>query len=152
MRIKTSVVANVILFSVALSACAETPLGPTVSVLPPPSKPFSVFQQDDTACRDYAGQQVQAGVNRANNDALTAGAVTTGIGGVLGAVAGGGKGLGIGLLAGGAAGTGIGAGLSQREQRGIQRQYDIAYSQCMYSRGNQVPGTGRASVPPPPRG
>ncbi|HQP55162.1 MAG TPA: hypothetical protein PLN83_03555, partial [Syntrophorhabdus sp.] len=36
----------------------------------------------------------------------------------------------------------------------LQRQYDIAYSQCMYAKGNQVPGVVKrqpqADVPPPP--
>ena len=40
-----------------------------------------------------------------------------------------------------------------------QRRYDIAYLQCMYSKGNQLPGsypsrqgTGAAPVLPPPAG
>jgi hypothetical protein len=36
----------------------------------------------------------------------------------------------------------------------MQRRYDIAYQQCMYSRGNQIPGVTRSSgppAPPPPR-
>ena len=36
----------------------------------------------------------------------------------------------------------------------IQRRYDIAYQQCMYSHGNDIPGvprsTGPAPIPPPP--
>jgi hypothetical protein len=39
----------------------------------------------------------------------------------------------------------------------LQRRYDIAYMQCMYARGNQIPGvsqtyTGTAPPPPPPPG
>ena len=31
-----------------------------------------------------------------------------------------------------------------------QRRYDIAYVQCMYARGNQVPGRTAYRAPPPP--
>src|SRR5215471_8468576 len=38
----------------------------------------------------------------------------------------------------------------------VQDRYDIAYLQCMYSKGNLLPGvpprTDAASVPPPPAG
>jgi hypothetical protein len=40
----------------------------------------------------------------------------------------------------------------------VQQRYDVAYSQCMYSRGNQVPGyvqpppPAYAPPPPPPPG
>ncbi len=39
----------------------------------------------------------------------------------------------------------------------LQRRYDNAYMQCMYAKGNQVPGVGRtykegAAPPPPPPG
>lgn len=36
----------------------------------------------------------------------------------------------------------------------IQQRYDVAFSQCMYSRGNQVPGFAPnvpLSAPPPGR-
>ena|SRR5438105_9018297 len=32
----------------------------------------------------------------------------------------------------------------------MQRSYDIAYQQCMYSRGNQIPGAPAPPPPPPP--
>jgi len=31
----------------------------------------------------------------------------------------------------------------------LQRRYDIAYQQCMYARGHQVPGVSRAGAPVP---
>jgi hypothetical protein len=37
----------------------------------------------------------------------------------------------------------------------MQRSYDIAYQQCMYSRDNQIPGASapqRVPTPPPPPG
>jgi hypothetical protein len=43
---------------------------------------------------------------------------------------------------------------NQQGTQTIQQRYDIAYSQCMYSKGNQVPGYEPAPVaavaPPPP--
>ena len=44
------------------------------------------------------------------------------------------------------AGTGIGMGSSSSEQYGIQQQYDNAFAQCMYSKGNMVPGYGPMMV------
>jgi hypothetical protein len=44
----------------------------------------------------------------------------------------------------------VGAGTSGGTQLPIQQQYDNAYSQCMYSKGNQVPGFQPANVYPPP--
>ncbi len=69
------------------------------------------------------------------------------LGAGLGAAVGGGRGAGIGAASGVVAGTAIGASGSANQQYGIQRQYDIAYSQCMYSRGNQVPGYGQRPAP-----
>jgi hypothetical protein len=38
---------------------------------------------------------------------------------------------------------------------GQQRQYDVAYQQCMYAKGNLIPGApaprGPGTPPPPPR-
>src|SRR6266511_1415052 len=47
------------------------------------------------------------------------------------------------------------AGASGAQSAGyhVQRRYDIAYQQCMYAKGNQIPGvarTYRGGVPPPP--
>src|SRR6266481_941795 len=44
----------------------------------------------------------------------------------------------------------IGADQSERAGFSLQRRYDIAYAECMYSRGNQVPGFQRSAAPPPP--
>jgi hypothetical protein len=41
-----------------------------------------------------------------------------------------------------------GAVAAQQAQMSPQQRYDLAYTQCMYARGNQVPGF----APPPPRG
>ena len=51
-------------------------------------------------------------------------------------------GAGIGAASGALGGAGIGAMTSSNAQLTIQQQYDNAYAQCMYTRGNAVPGYG----------
>ena len=88
---------------VTLSGCATMPTGPSVRVWPGPGKPFEVFQSDDAACRQWAGQRA--------------------------------------------------APESFEYEWAVQMRYDNAYMQCMYLKGNQVPGfagTYRRAVPPPP--
>jgi uncharacterized protein YcfJ len=136
---------------VLLAACATRPVGPTVRVLPAAYKPFDVFQRDVDDCRSFADQQVAGQVNAANNRGVGAAVVGTALGAALGAAAGGGRGAGVGAAFGAAAGTTVGANESEREGYGIQRRYDNAYAECMYSKGNQVPGYGGPGGPPPPR-
>jgi YmgG-like glycine-zipper protein len=138
---------------VLLAGCAAQPLGPSVAVMPAPNKPFELFQQDQALCKQYADGQVGGQAQAANNQALGGAVLGTVLGAGLGAAVGGGRGAGIGAASGAVVGTGIGASSSSNSQYGIQRRYDLAYSQCMYSRGNQVPGYEPAySAPPPPPG
>ena len=136
-----------------VAACASQPTGPTVRVLPAPNKPFQVFQEEDAYCRQYASSQVAGDADKANNDTL----LDTGIGAVggaaLGALIGGGRGAAVGAGIGAGGGTAVGAGNSDRKQWSAQKRYDYAYEQCMYSKGNQIPGTyyyPQAAPPPPP--
>ena len=87
--------------------------------------------------------------------AVGAAAIGTVLGAGLGAAIGGGRGAAIGAGSGAIAGTGFGMGSSANDQYGIQQQYDNAFAQCMYSKGNMVPGYGPMMVnapPPPPPG
>jgi len=133
-----------------LSGCAHEPIGPTIAVIPAPNKPFRVFQRDEAGCKRYANQHVAGGVQTANTRAVETGAVATGLGALLGAVVGGGNGAGVGAVTGAVLGTAVGANTSQRDQYSLQSRYDIAYSQCMYAKGDQVPGFRSAAAPPPP--
>ncbi len=115
-------------------------------------KPFEVFAEDDQVCRQFAQQQIGQGAANAQNQGLGTAVAGTAIGTAAGALigrSGGGAatGAGVGLIAGSA----IGAGETDRSSRGLQRRYDIAYEQCMYSKGNQVPGYVYQNTPPPPR-
>ncbi len=139
---------------IALSACATMPTGPMVRVMPGPNKPFEVFVQDQNQCKAYAYQQVAGQAEQENNKAVGAAILTTAIGAALGAAVShnAGAGAGTGAAIGATAGTAIGAGNSNDANYSIQRRYDIAFQQCMYAKGNQVPGYSAPtySAPPPP--
>ena len=139
-------------FGLLLSGCAQTPMGPTVQVMPGPGKSFDAFQFDQAGCRQFAEQSVAGQAQNANNRAVGAAALTTVLGAGLGAAIGGGRGAGIGAASGALAGGGIGAAGSSNQQLGIQQQYDNAFAQCMFAKGNMVPGFGPMMVqsPPPP--
>lgn len=135
-----------------LAGCASQPMGPTVAVMPAASKPFEVFRDDEAICKDYARQEIGGQPEQANNRTVGSGLAGAAIGAGLGALVGRGPGAAFGAASGGLVGTGIGAGGPQGSGYGIQRRYDIAYAQCMYARGNQVPGYyHQALLPPPPR-
>ncbi|MDE8348629.1 MAG: glycine zipper family protein [Acidocella sp.] len=127
----------------ALGGCAATPMGPTVQVMPDPNKPFPVFQQDQTQCENYAQSQVAGQADAANQQAVGVGVLTTVVGAAIGGAIGGGQGAGAGAALGAGVGVANAAGTQPNAQMTIQQRYDNAYSQCMYSRGNQVPGMYR---------
>lgn len=136
-----------------LAGCTAQPLRPGVAVMPAPNKPFDVFQQDQAACQQYAEQQVggpQAA--RAANDQFASGAAFgTLFGAAIGALlTGSGSGAASGAAVGLIAGSAIGANNAGATAQGVQWRYDMAYQQCMYARGDQVPGYQSATVPPPP--
>ncbi|MGH7056771.1 MAG: peptidoglycan-binding domain-containing protein [Acetobacteraceae bacterium] len=123
-----------------LAACAQTPMGPTVQVMPGANKPFNAFQTDQVVCKQFAEQAIAGQAHNANMRGVGAGALTTVLGAGLGAAIGGGRGAAMGAAGGALGGGGIGAMASSRGQASIQQQYNNAYAQCMYSKGNQVPG------------
>jgi len=150
-----------------ISACATLPSGPSVMVLPGSGKTFDQFRIDDADCRTFAQQQIGGGTpNQAVADTTTRSAA---VGTILGAVAGGAvdgsngaaAGAGIGLLTGALVGTGEGSAYGYS----LQQRYDIGYVQCMYMKGDKVPGVNHPTTsryrsysplppgaPPPPSG
>ena len=151
----------VILAVIAVSGCATIPPGPSVMVMPPPGKPFELFQMDDSACRQWAEHQAGWNANETVNENLASGAaIGTLLGAGLGAAIGSASGnVGAGAAIGAAGGMAVGAGEASEPARAagseVQRRYDIAYQQCMYSKGNQIPGVVRKTrrvyrLPPPP--
>ncbi|HUZ73036.1 MAG TPA: YMGG-like glycine zipper-containing protein [Stellaceae bacterium] len=135
-----------------LAGCASQPMGPTIAVMPAPNKPFAAFQEDQAVCTQYANQQVTGGAGQANTQQLGTAVIGTALGAGLGAAIGGGRGAAIGAGSGALAGTVVGAGPAQQTQLSLQQHYNIVYSQCMYAKGNQVPGYQSAVAPPPPPG
>ncbi len=130
----------VIMPALGLVGCAQTPMGPMVQVMPGPHKSFDAFQVDQSYCKQYSAQQVAGQAQAANNQAIGGALLATALGAGLGAAVGGGNGAGVGAAAGAGLGAGGAADASAGAQGGIQQQYDNAYSQCMYSQGNQVAG------------
>lgn len=130
-----------------VSGCVTVPTGPGVMVLPGSRKTLEQFRIDEADCRNYA-QAVLGGpyaAQPANDAAAANAAVGTAIGAAAGAIigaasgqagAGAAIGAGTGLLFGSASGSNY-SGYSQYQ---LQQSYDIAYMQCMYTRGNQIPG------------
>ena len=133
-----------------LAGCAMQPVGPTISVFPAPYKPFDVFLADQDECQDYAASRVAGGAQEANNRALGAAAVGSVLGLAVGAATGSGRAATVGAVGGGAVGAAVGAGQSDNSNFSLQRRYDVAFAQCMYAKGNQVPGFQRQAAPPPP--
>ncbi len=146
----------------ALTGCVTLPSGPSVRVLPGVGKSFEEFQADDAVCRQWAGQSIGMSPGQiAGQNTATGAVVGTALGAAAGAAIGAatgnpGAGAAIGAGSGLLVGTASGASAGQVTGYEAQRRYDNTYIQCMYAKGNQVPGTGtyyqrqRRSVPPPP--
>lgn len=81
------------------------------------------------------------------------------VGAAAGVAIGGGKGAAIGAGSGLLLGSAAGTGASVYASGIMQQRYDVAYMQCMYTKGNRVPMSGSfvaapapARYPPPPPG
>lgn len=133
---------------VLLGACTVMPTGPSVMALPGSSKSVGQYQVDVADCQQYANAVIAASgggtAAAADNSAASTAAAGAVLGAATGAIIGSATGqagqgaaigAGTGLLFGGAAGSSYTAMSSYQLQRG----YDSAYLQCMYSRGNRVP-------------
>jgi hypothetical protein len=124
-----------------LAGCATIPSGPSVAVMPAPGKSFEQFNAEDDVCRQFAQKSIGTSASDAATDSeVKSIAVGTAIGAVAGVLGGGnhsgaGSGAAIGMLGGAA----MGSGAAQSSGREAQRRYDIAYEQCMYAKGNQLP-------------
>jgi hypothetical protein len=130
----------------ALGGCQPTvPTGPTIAVMPGPHKSLAQFQNDDAVCRNFAQNQSyappQGGLSSPTGTAAatTVGGATAGA--LLGAAAGNaGMGAAIGAGAGLIGGSAWGAHKANQQSQSMQQSYNIAYAQCMQTKGNSVPG------------
>jgi hypothetical protein len=158
---KRKIIILLFLALLVLGGCATLPKGPSVMVLPPPGKPFEQFMADDAICRQWAAQQIGQSPQETVNQNTAAGAVAgtvigAGIGAAIGSASGdAGSGAAIGAVSGLLLGASAGADSGRVYGWEAQRRYDIAYQQCMYAKGNQIPGMGTRTrpvrrIPPPP--
>ncbi|MEI7612070.1 MAG: YMGG-like glycine zipper-containing protein [Betaproteobacteria bacterium] len=127
-----------------LAGCTTIPTGPSIMVLPGAGKSFDHFRGDDMECRQYARYQIDGG----NPDQIKVdsgvrnAAIGTAIGALAGAAIGGSRGAGVGAGAGLLVGSVTGSEAARGSGYSAQRNYDNAYTQCMYSKGHQVPVSG----------
>ena len=134
----------------AVTGCASMPSGPSVMVLPGTGLSFEQFRNDDAICQQYASFQVggitanQAGIN----SGVTSAVVGTALGAAAGGAIGGGSGAAIGAGSGLVAGSLVGTGIASDSMYTVQQRFDVAYIQCMYAKGHQVPVSGQFSSPP----
>ena len=153
-----------ILVLLITGGCATTPTGPSVMVLPAPGKPFEVFQAEDATCRRWAEQLLGPSPQAVAGQSTVAGTLIGAAAGAAIGAATGNAGAGAAIGAGSGLLLGASSGTNQSQVYGYeaQRRYDNSYLQCMYSYGNQIPGTVRsnsntrrvvrtpAPMPPPP--
>ncbi len=130
--------------------------------LPAPGKSLDQFQMEDAYCKQWASQQIGTSPREASTNSTLQGAgigtlVGAGLGAAIGAAAGNaGTGAAIGAGSGLLVGTASGANAGEASGYEAQRRYDNAYMQCMYAKGNQIPGvvapapSVRRTPPPPP--
>lgn len=151
----------------AVGGCVSLPTGPSVMVLPGSRLSFEQFRNDDAVCQQYAYAQIGGTTAKESgiSSGVTSAVIGTALGAAAGAALGGGRGAAIGAGSGLVGGSLIGTGTADRSMYGTQERYDVAYIQCMYAKGHQVPVSGQFSndsfrqdapassnIPPPPPG
>lgn len=150
-----------LLLVLLLGGCATLPTGPSVMALPAQGKTFEQFQVEDNICRQWAAQQIGMSPQETANQNTAAGAVAgtaigAGLGAAIGAASGNaGAGAAIGAASGLLVGSTAGANAGQYYGWEAQHRYDNAYMQCMYAKGNVIPGVVKRTrryktIPPPP--
>ena len=135
--------------ALVLGACATVPpSGPSVMVLPGDGKSFDQFRGDDYECRSFASSQAGTTAQQASVDSgVKSAAIGTAVGAVAGALIGGHEGAGAGAGTGLLVGSVAGAGAANRSAYSLQQRYDIAYTQCMYAKGNKIPSQAEFERP-----
>lgn len=131
-----------------LSGCVSMPTGPTVAVMPPPNKPFELFVQDDHYCRQWAAWSISSSRDAATNQMAASAVTGAAVGAIAGALSGGHNDVGAGAAVGTLFGSTIGAEQAYATGWTAQRSYDVAYQQCMFARGNVIPGYYPYGLPP----
>ena len=121
--------------------------------LPAEGKSFEEFQADDATCQQYASNQIGNGTPQqaANESGVASAAVGTVVGAAAGALIGvAADDPAIGAAIGGGGGLLLSSliGMSNAYASGValQQRYDMAYTQCMVAKGENVPVAESASA------
>ncbi|HXZ92104.1 MAG TPA: glycine zipper family protein [Burkholderiales bacterium] len=150
--------------ALALGGCVVAPpSGPSVMALPGEGRNFDQFRADDADCRQYANMQIGNGTPQqaSVNSGVASAAIGTAIGAAAGALIGGHEGAAVGAGTGLLVGSTAGIGAANASGYTLQQRYDMAYTQCMYAKGDKVPAAAESaphyrrrvyydSAPPPP--
>jgi hypothetical protein len=122
--------------------------------MPAKGASYQNFQRDDDICQANAQRVVgyQSPGEASNDQAVRSAAIGTGLGALAGAAVGSasgnlGRGAAIGAGAGLLGGALVGSNNAREAGGAVQGRYNMAYAQCMRSRGHDV----IAEAPPPPR-
>jgi hypothetical protein len=126
------------------AGCATLPAGPSVMSLPGSRKNFDEFRADDVDCRQFASVQVggTTPAKSATESGVASAAIGTAIGAGAGALMAGSSGAGVGAGIGLVTGALVGQSYAGGAYYSVQQQYDFAYQQCMYAKGNKIPVSG----------
>jgi len=121
-----------------LAGCVPAVMAPTVVATPGPGKTLTAFAADHGACAALADQQIAVAKNAANNQIVGTALLNAVVGGGSSAAAGASN----GEVAANSVASGVTAGAAnaQAAEATLQQQYDVAYSACMYAKGDNVPG------------
>ncbi|MGZ3788095.1 MAG: hypothetical protein ACXVLQ_06200 [Bacteriovorax sp.] len=127
-------------FLVLFFGCSSsTPSGPKVAVMPGPNKPYEVFLGEHHFCREFALQSIGKSPKKTSANSIDTATAENATGAAAGPIAEGPMAKATGEM-------------SKVEYKGrdLQWSYDMAYTQCMYAKGNRVPGYPiRPEVAPP---
>ncbi|HSQ82512.1 MAG TPA: glycine zipper family protein [Casimicrobiaceae bacterium] len=139
--------ASSVVCALLLAGCVALPVAPTVMALPGSTKGLDQFRVDDDYCRAYAQARIGGSAQVASGNAAASAAAGTAIGAAAGAIIGSasgnaGPGAAIGAGTGLLFGSAYGTDMYGYSYYALQQQYDAAYVQCMYARGNRVPVRG----------
>ena len=149
---------TLLIAALALSACAVAPpTGPSVMALPAKGKSFEQFQQDDATCQQFASSRIGNGSPQqaATESGVSSAMIGTFLGAAAGALIGAAAGdpaIGAAIGSGSGLLLGSGAGVSNAYASGaaLQQRYDMAYTQCMTAKGEDVPVAQNDSASYPP--
>jgi len=166
---KTNATVTALIAALALGGCVSVPTGPSVMAMPGTGKSYDQFRVDQAQCEQYAQEAIGGAAQSTQNNTVNSAAVGTAVGAVAGALIGAATGrAGAGAAIGGGAGllvgSASGSNASASGNASMQQRYDMTYTQCMYSKGNQIQQPGQVTTyvyhprryyydaPPPPPG